>query len=321
MIEKIEIDYHDEIQLFFKGDRLYGIIGDFPHFPELIEIDQENGEIVKRIQLEKKFHGGFRSATSDGENFWLSSRGSNHELVKVSQKGEILEVIRTTFQNMTFAWSDNYLWIYGGEKIYKFDVNEGKVLDEIDFPNRISSMDSLGNDLIIKTYDVKTSTPKLIFLDASSKEIYDEFYLSVTHLQDFAAKDGVVFTIHFSDLYKFDLTNNSLIDQIEVFIKSSFGKNFYFFLFYVIPFCWLFSFYGVLIVLANRQKEKMSKKEMQEIIEGEEKVKIFLELPKKFETTENLRQELQTYFNRKIPDLTKVTLEEFREFREMEKNR
>lgn len=144
MIEKIEIDYHDEIQLFFKGDRLYGIIGDFPHFPELIEIDQENGEIVKRIQLEKKFHGGFRSATSDGENFWLSSRGSNHELVKVSQKGEILEVIRTTFQNMTFAWSDNYLWIYGGEKIYKFDVNEGKVLDEIDFPNRISSMDSHG---------------------------------------------------------------------------------------------------------------------------------------------------------------------------------
>lgn len=59
----------------------------------------------------------------------------------------------------------------------------------------------------------------------------------------------------------------------------------------------------------------------QDRIEMKKKEIIIFELLKDFETTENLRQELQAYFNREIPDLAKVSLKELKEFQEREKNR
>ncbi|MFQ6088119.1 MAG: hypothetical protein ACE5K0_04380 [Candidatus Methanofastidiosia archaeon] len=323
MVEKFRIEYGvNEIQIFFKGDRLYGIIGDFPHFLELVEIDHRNGEIIKRIQMERMSFNEIWGATSDGENFWLSDRGSANRLFKVSEEGDILEIIETPFKHKSPTWISCCLWLYSEEKIYKFDVDEKKVLDEIDFPEKIFSMDSLGDDLIISTYDRETSVYKLFFLDTSSKKIYDEFYLNIFPLQDFAVKDGIVFTVDHKKFYKFDLTKISLINQIRILVKFSFSENFIL-LFYGFTFGWIFSFSLTLIGKIDGiiKSTAWSKKRTQNLIEREKKDRIFSKLLKDFENVGNLRDEIQDHLNREIPDMTKVSVEELKEFWERVKNR
>ncbi|MFQ6087801.1 MAG: WD40 repeat domain-containing protein [Candidatus Methanofastidiosia archaeon] len=93
------------------------------------------------------------------------------------------------------------------------------------------------------------------------------------------------------------------------YIKSSY---FYFSMLIFILFSLLFF---------HPKLKKYLEVENQSFTEKEEKEMIFSELLKNFETTENLRQKLEGHLNREIPDLTEVTLEELKEFQEMEKNR